>query len=148
MTDGAKDEGLRVGKWGAGVASALLIAATLGGVTQLVAGNRQMAQTDAKIEVMAVRIESMKEAMDSIKETMEAQAALLTSLVADRWTGEQQSTYAAQVDAKIESVRFDLREHAHLPWHVQAGAEHGETKRRVDRLEAELAALRERLDGQ
>lgn len=45
------------------------------------------------------------------------------------------------VEEHVRSLEAQLRAHQAEPWHTQAGAEHAETKRRVDRLENRLGAL-------
>jgi hypothetical protein len=41
----------------------------------------------------------------------------------------------ATLRGRLDRLEETLRQHMREPWHVQAGAEHSETKRRVDRLE-------------
>lgn len=70
----------------------------------------------------------------------------------DRWTKSHQEAWwdkesakiakaIDKLDRRLEDLESELGDHATLPWHREAGAEHAETKRRVSRLEAEWKQL-------
>lgn len=65
----------------------------------------------------------------------------------DRWTATQHATWAdrheVKVDRRLTALEERVSAHETLPWHREAGAEHSETKRRVDRLERDVQALKE-----
>ena len=87
----------------------------------------------------------------------------LTVGTLDRWTASHQREYENKHDqrdamraaealareaamrARVERLEGLLSAHDKEPWHVQAGAEHSETRRRLDRAVEEVKELRAEL---
>lgn len=123
--------GLIVNKWLAGIFASVIAA---GAIMFFV--SYQESQTQAA--VFAVQMQSIEASLSEIK----ANLAQLRTGMSDRWTGSQQREHAADVKAEHDNLRQEIRQHASLPWHREAGAEHAEIKRRVLRIEQELDDIR------
>lgn len=135
MTDREEDrlapgEGLVVNKWIAGIFAAVIAS---GAVAFFASYNDSQTQA----AVFAVQLEAIQAALRDIRDDF----AGLRASMGDRWTGQQQAEYAAAAKADRDAIRGELQRHVALPWHREAGAEHAETRRRVDRIEARLDQL-------
>lgn len=53
----------------------------------------------------------------------------------DSMRATEEHAREAALHSKVDRLEETLRQHMREPWHIQAGAEHAETKRRIDRLE-------------
>lgn len=129
-----REGGLVVNKWLAGIFATVI---ATGAVLFFV--SYQESQTQAA--VFEVQLASIRRALDEIKDDF----AAMRGNLGDRWTRTQQHAYATGAKSDRDLLREQLQRHQALPWHREAGAEHAETKRRVDRIEGAIEQIRQDL---
>lgn len=111
--------------------AAVAVALAGGGAAGSAIGGKSSGDLVAyQLEVLSGRVEELAKKLDQA--------------TADRFTSADAKDRAASVDRRLEALEARLDHHSAEPWHTRAGAEHSETKRRVDKLEAEVERLRAR----
>lgn len=92
----------------------------------------QLAQLSQKFDQLQTAVLERTRDRWSRGDDEAAMRALRERLDLDRQRHDQR---VGDLERRVKELTEELRAHTVLPWHREAGAEHQETKRRLDRLE-------------
>lgn len=124
------DQGVFLPKWVIGAISTLIVTIIIGGVTQGIMLYSQSGITNERLRTMADKLDKMEIRLNQLQESNR-----------DRYTITQHNAYAVRVSEDLRNIQKIIETHANLPWHREAGAEHADAKRRLERIEKIIEEL-------